>query len=53
VVDQSDWPNKAGTTGITNFEKLVAAQAAGTAIPATSNFFLFFASMSNGNMKMN
>jgi hypothetical protein len=55
VTSQSDWPNQAGTTGITTFEKLQAAQAAGTAIPATSNFFLFFSSKvdSGHSMKMN
>jgi hypothetical protein len=55
VTSQSDWPNQAGTTGITTFEKLQAAQAAGTAIPATSNFFLFFSSKVDGghSMKMN
>jgi hypothetical protein len=44
VTDPQDWPNKEGTSGITSFNKLRAAEAAGTAIETTSNFFLFFGS---------
>ncbi|MGA6981695.1 MAG: hypothetical protein WBZ11_09105 [Candidatus Sulfotelmatobacter sp.] len=53
VTSQSDWPDKAGTSGITSYEKLLAAKKAGTAIVANSNFFLFFSSMSDGSQSMN
>jgi hypothetical protein len=56
VVSQSDWPNQAGTTGITSYDRLLAAKAAGTAIVTDSNFFLFFSSVTDGGkhgMKMN
>lgn len=44
VLDQSDWPNQAGTTGITSYTKLQSAESAGRAVQAQSNFFLFFSS---------
>ncbi|MGA2131458.1 MAG: hypothetical protein ABSH50_04010 [Bryobacteraceae bacterium] len=44
VTNAADWPNQAGTTGITSKTKLTAAVQAGTAIEVPSNFFLFFAS---------
>lgn len=44
VLHQNDWPNKAGTTGITTEAAVNAAIKAGTAIEAPSNFFLFFSS---------
>lgn len=44
VTSQSDWPAKDGSSGITTVEALNAAKAAGTAIIAPSNFFLFFSS---------
>jgi hypothetical protein len=47
VLDQNDWPNEAGTTGLTSGDAIKAAVAAGTAIPAPSNFFLFFGSHTN------
>ena len=48
VTSQSDWPSKDGSSGITTVEALNAARAAGTAIEAPSNFFLFFSSQTNG-----
>ncbi len=52
VTDASDWPTKDGSSGITSYEKLAAAKAAGTAIVAPSNFFLFFSSQVNGSHAM-
>lgn len=52
VTSQSDWPNEAGTTGITSQTALLAAKNAGTAIVAPSNFFLYFSSYTNGNHPM-
>lgn len=42
VMDQSDWPTKDGSSGITSYAKLTAAINAGNAIRVPSNFFLFF-----------
>lgn len=43
VTDKNEWPNAAGTTGITSVAKMRAAQAAGKAFPdVPTNFFLFF-----------
>jgi hypothetical protein len=44
VMDQNDWPNEAGTTGITSYAKLTEALAAKEAVEVRSNFFLFFSS---------
>jgi hypothetical protein len=44
VLSQNDWPNQAGTIGITSFAKMKAAEKAGTALQAPSNFFLYFSS---------
>jgi len=44
VTKQSDWPTKDGKSGITSLKALEVAKAAGTAIVAPSNFFLFFSS---------
>jgi hypothetical protein len=52
VLSQSDWPNQAGTTGITSYSKLEAAETAGTAIAAPSNYFLFFSSTANSSGSM-
>jgi hypothetical protein len=49
VVAQSDWPSQDGKSGITSYEKLNAAKNAGTAIVATSNFFLYFSSVTDGS----
>jgi hypothetical protein len=57
VLDQSDWPNEAGTSGITTNAAIESAVKAGTAVEAPSNFFLFFASAVGGSastqMQMN
>jgi hypothetical protein len=42
VMDSADWPNRDGSSGITSFTKLQAAEKAGNAIQVPSNFFLFF-----------
>lgn len=42
VTSPQDWPNDDGTSGITSAVKLQRAEAAGEAIQAPSNFFLFF-----------
>jgi hypothetical protein len=52
VTEQSDWPTKDGSSGITSLEKLQAARTAGTAIVVPSNFFLFFSSQADGNHAM-
>lgn len=44
VLDSSYWPSANGDTGITSVAKIKAAEKAGKAIQAPSNFFLFFAS---------
>lgn len=44
VLDESDWPCKDGSMGITSVAKLEAAEKAGKAVQAPSNFFLFFSS---------
>jgi len=44
VLDEIDWPSKNGDSGITSFAKLQAAEKAGAALEAPSNFFLFFSS---------
>ncbi len=44
VLDSSDWPNQEGTSGITSVAKMTAAEKAGRAIQAPSNFYLFFSS---------
>jgi hypothetical protein len=52
VTNPSDWPSKDGSSGITSQEALQAAKAAGDAILAPSNFFLFFSSYSTGGHSM-
>lgn len=44
VLNQSDWPPQDGSSGITSTAALNTAIAAGHAIKAPSNFFLFFGS---------
>jgi|HubBroStandDraft_5_1064220.scaffolds.fasta_scaffold58345_2 hypothetical protein len=44
VFDQSLWPPKDGSSGLTSFEAVEAAVKAGTAVQVPSNFFLYFAS---------
>lgn len=44
VLDQSDWPDAEGNRGLTSVAKVKYAEAAGTAVEAPSNFYLFFAS---------
>jgi hypothetical protein len=50
VLNENDWPNQAGITGITSYGKLKAAEAANQALRAPSNFFLFFSSHSMRGM---
>jgi hypothetical protein len=52
VTSQSDWPSKDGSSGITSLKALLAAQAAGSAILAPSNFFLYFSSYTIGGHSM-
>jgi hypothetical protein len=52
VLDQSDWPNADGTSGITSLAGVQAALKAGTAVEAPSNFFLFFSSTAMSGHKM-
>ena len=44
VLDPSDWPIKDGSSGITSEKAIKTAIAAGQAVEAPSNFFLFFSS---------
>src|SRR5579885_2975678 len=44
VLNQSDWPSKDGSSGLTSSSAIQAAINAGTAVEAPSNFFLFFSS---------
>jgi hypothetical protein len=46
VFNSTDWPDKDGTSGITSFAKMIAAEKAGDAVQVPSNFFLFFSSQS-------
>ena len=52
VLEQSDWPSQDGSTGITSFTAIRAAEHAGHAVEAPSNFFLFFSSHAMAGMKM-
>lgn len=45
VLDQSIWPPENGSSGLTSLAAIRAAEQAGTAVEAPSNFFLFFSSM--------
>lgn len=49
VMDQSDWPNQQGTTGLTSYSAIQSAISAGRAVKAPSNFFLFFSSYVQGS----
>ncbi|HEY3973160.1 MAG TPA: hypothetical protein VGM18_09160 [Candidatus Sulfotelmatobacter sp.] len=49
VLNQSDWPTKDGSSGLTSLGAIQAALAAGSAIEAPSNFFLFFSSYVNSH----
>jgi|SRR5579862_2351339 len=49
VLDQSDWPNAEGTTGITSVAKMQTAESAGRAIQSPSNFYLFFGSQAHSH----
>jgi len=44
VLNASDWPAKDASSGITSFKAINTAIAAGHAVEAPSNFFLFFSS---------
>ncbi len=52
VLNQADWPNQDGTSGITSYADIQAAEQAGDAIAAPSNFFLFFSSVVSGSDHM-
>jgi hypothetical protein len=52
VLDQKDWPPQDGSSGITSVKALDAAEKAGRAIEAPSNFFLFFGSHTMADMAM-
>jgi hypothetical protein len=47
VLDQSIWPPQNGSSGLTSVAAIQAAEQAGTAVQAPSNFFLFFSSQPN------
>lgn len=44
VLNANDWPTADGSSGITSVAKMRAAEKAGDAVRAPSNFYLFFAS---------
>src|ERR1700691_4044256 len=52
VLQQADWPSQDGSTGITSLKAIQAAERAGAAVQAPSNFFLFFSSKIMPGMKM-
>ena len=53
ITDPKAWPNAAGTTGVTSFAKMRAAQSHKQAMPdVSSNFFLFFSSKQMAGMNM-
>ncbi len=52
VMDQADWPEADGSSGITSVEKMDAVEAAGRAIEVGSNFFLFFSSKLSSHASM-
>ncbi|MFY9647867.1 MAG: hypothetical protein WAK29_22005 [Terriglobales bacterium] len=52
VLNQSDWPTQDASAGITSYAKLRAAEKAGAALQAPSNFFLYFSSYAMKGMKM-
>jgi len=49
VLNPNDWPSADGSSGITSVAKMRAAEKAGDAIKAPSNFYLFFASHPAGH----
>jgi hypothetical protein len=49
VFNQSDWPPKDGSSGLTSDTAIDAAVKSGAAIEADSNFFLFFSSHTAGH----
>ncbi|MGA7573767.1 MAG: hypothetical protein WCA97_07275, partial [Terriglobales bacterium] len=52
VLKQSDWPAQDGSSGITSLKAIRAAERAGAAVEAPSNFFLYFSSSVMKDMKM-
>jgi hypothetical protein len=52
VLSESDSPSQDGTSGITSYADIQAAEQAGDAVAAPSNFFLFFSSVVSANDKM-
>jgi hypothetical protein len=55
VLDQSLWPPKDGSSGLTSYAAIQAAIKAGSALEAPSNFFLYFSSYTQsgtGHMHM-
>jgi hypothetical protein len=52
VLQAADWPSQDGSTGITSLKAIQAAEKAGSAVQAPSNFFLFFSSKIMPGMKM-
>ncbi len=50
VFDQSDWPSKDGSSGLTSSAAVEAAVKAGQAAQVPSNFFLFFSSKTSSAM---
>lgn len=53
VLNPADWPNAAGTSGITSISALEASIHAGHSVIVPSNFFLYFGSRVMGGMAMN
>ncbi len=49
VTNEADWPAKDGKSGINSVKAMEAAKAAGSAIIAPSNSFLFFSSLTVGH----
>jgi len=52
VLNQSEWPAKDGSSGLTSYAAIESAIKAGTALEAPSNFFLYFSSYSKSGTSM-
>jgi hypothetical protein len=52
VLNQTEWPAKDGSSGLTSYAAIQSAIKAGTALEAPSNFFLYFSSYSKSGTSM-
>jgi hypothetical protein len=52
VLNQTEWPAKDGSSGLTSYAAIQSAIKDGTALEAPSNFFLYFSSYSKSGTSM-